>query len=415
MFSASIIFYIILFTSLYVEVFFLITFFENQKIIKIPFVKKGDLKRFPTTTIIVPCWNEEETLSTTVKSLLNLEYPKEKIKIFIVDDGSTDSTLELANTLATEDSRIRVFHKKNGGKHTALNLGLEYVDTELVGCLDADSYVEKNTLLEIVKVFEDKKVKAVTPAIKISHPESIIQFIQKAEYNISVLLRKIFGLLDAIQVTPGPFSIFRKSVFDDLGVYRRAHNTEDMEMALRLHSNHYKIDNAHHAFVYTKGPKTFRALHRQRVRWVYGYLMNLIDYRRLLFNPKYGNIGMLILPAGVFAVLSAFYFIFILTSHIVTTILTKALQIQTVGWASSFSFYHFDWFSINTAWMSFISLSLILITIAITFIGKKMGEDSWKPSLDIVLFLTLYGYVAFAWLARAVYNTLLSRGKESWR
>ncbi|HET8574848.1 MAG TPA: glycosyltransferase [Candidatus Paceibacterota bacterium] len=411
---SEIIFFVILFVSLYLQVFFMVTFFENRTSLKVPPVKKNELKRYPATTIIVPCWNEEETLATTVNSLLALDYPEDKLHIFIIDDGSTDRTLEIAREFE-KHPRISVFTKENGGKYTALNLGLSHVSTELVGCLDADSYVEKGALLEIAKIFENPEVKAVTPAIKISSPESIIQFIQKAEYNISVYLRKMFSLVNGVQVTPGPFSIFRKSVFDDLGGYRRAHNTEDMEMALRLHANHYRIENAHHAFVFTKGPRTFRALHKQRVRWVYGYLMNILDYRKLLFNPRYGNIGIVILPAGLFAIASAFYFMFIIAKNIINTISDKVLQIETVGWQLSFRFGHFDWFSISTQWEAFLSLFLILSTLFIAFLGKKMAEDSWKPSLDIVLFVLFYGYIAFAWISRAVYNTAWARGKESWR
>ena len=104
-----------------------------------------NIREFPTVTIIVPCFNEERTVGDTIRSLLDLDYPKEKLSIIAVDDGSTDGT---RRELASFESRhqISVLSKKNGGKHTALNLALEKVESELVGCLDADSFVDSDTI-----------------------------------------------------------------------------------------------------------------------------------------------------------------------------------------------------------------------------------------------------------------------------
>src|SRR3989344_1621895 len=91
---SSIIFYILIFLSVYVQVFFLVTFFENRKKI-ITRSGKTTLRRYPTVTIVVPCWNEERTVHKTVRSLLDLNYPKDKLKIFLIDDGSTDGTPDI--------------------------------------------------------------------------------------------------------------------------------------------------------------------------------------------------------------------------------------------------------------------------------------------------------------------------------
>ncbi|HEV7424689.1 MAG TPA: glycosyltransferase, partial [Candidatus Paceibacterota bacterium] len=110
------------------QVFFFVTFLENRKKIVIR-REKMKLENYPAVTIVVPCWNEEKTVYKTVCSLLDLNYPKEKIKIMLIDDGSTDGTLNVINQFVSYPN-IKVFHKENGGgKYAALNWGLERLQT----------------------------------------------------------------------------------------------------------------------------------------------------------------------------------------------------------------------------------------------------------------------------------------------
>ena len=237
---SDIIFYIFIFLTVYVQVFLLITFLENRKKIVI---RKGGIKlsTYPAVTLVVPCWNEEGTVKETVRSLLSLNYPKDKIKIFLIDDGSTDGTWNIINKFA-DYPNIKVFQKENGGKYTALNLGLAHVETEFFGGMDSDSVADPESLVRIMSYFEkDPSVMAVAPSLIVEKSKTLVQSAQKVEYLMAVYFKKTLGLLGAIHVTPGPLTIFRKKVFDDLGPYRHAHNTEDMEIAYRMQKNHYKI------------------------------------------------------------------------------------------------------------------------------------------------------------------------------
>ena len=117
----------------------------------------------------------------------------------------------------------------------------------------------------------------------------------------------MLGFLGAIHVTPGPLTIFRKKVFDDLGPYRHAHNTEDMEIAYRMQKNHYKIEQCNDAYVYTNTPETIIKLYKQRLRWIYGFINNTIDYRKILFRKKYGNFSLFILPANIISIFAVIY------------------------------------------------------------------------------------------------------------
>src|SRR3989338_9296130 len=125
----TLILYCSLFVSLFFEVFLLITYLEVREELDLEGKHLGkNIREFPTVTIIVPCFNEERTVGNTIRSLLDLDYPKEKLSIIAVDDGSTDGT---RRALASFERRhqISVLSKKNGGKHTALNLALEKVES----------------------------------------------------------------------------------------------------------------------------------------------------------------------------------------------------------------------------------------------------------------------------------------------
>jgi cellulose synthase/poly-beta-1,6-N-acetylglucosamine synthase-like glycosyltransferase len=275
------IFYIFIFLSVYAQVFFFVTFLENRKRI-ITRNGKIKLKNYPPVTIVIPCWNEETTVYKTIRSALNLNYPKDKLKIMLIDDGSTDGTWNIIKKFSKYPN-IKVFKKENGGKYTALNLGLKEMDTEFFGGLDADSYADPESLIRIMSYFENNpEAMAVVPSVTVHNAKTIIQNAQKAEYHMGVYFKKMLDFVGAINVTPGPLTIFRKKVFDDLGPYKHGHNTEDMEIAYRMQKNHYKIEHCNDAYVYTNTPRTIKKLYKQRLRWIYGFINNTLDYRGVL-------------------------------------------------------------------------------------------------------------------------------------
>lgn len=407
---------ILLFVTLYAQVLLLFTFFSKKSVFgEDRYTKPGEfptpLKRFPVVTVIVPVWNEEKTLAGTLRSLLALDYPKEKLDIIVVDDGSTDNTRTVANSFK-EFPNVRVFSKENGGKHTAVNFAIARAKGELIGCLDADSFVEKNALSEIVRCFEDERIMAVTPAIRVYEPKNMLQKLQNVEYNMGIFLRKMFASMNAIHVAPGPFSIFRKKVFDDLGLYKKAHNTEDMEMAMRMHKHHYPIANAYTAYVYTVTPDTVYKLYKQRLRWVYGFLANVIDYKEMILNRKYGNLGMFTLPASIISIFAALYFTAIAVYNVLLSILDSFLEITTVGIRVKSPVS--DWFFMNTGETTIVVYILMCTTVFSIFVGKKLAEGNFKFGSDMIYFLVFYGFLAPLWLFRAVWNIIFRR-KTTWR
>ncbi len=406
--------YIFLFISLNFEVFLLITYFENRlDIAKEAGLIRLGIKRYPSVTVIVPCWNEENTVSKTIHSLLSLDYPKNKLKIMIVDDGSTDKTWERIQKFKN-NPQIEVYTKPNGGKYTALNFGISKLSSELVGCLDADSYVHKDALKHIVKQFENKETMAVAPSIKLWQPKGPLQLLQKVEYGFGIFTRKMFHYMQAVYITPGPFSIFRTKVFKNLGGYRHAHNTEDIEIALRMQKNGYNITHAHNAIVYTVPPDTLRKLLKQRVRWSYGFIKNATDYKEMFFKRKYGNLGIFILPMAAISVLSILTVTSLSIISFVKMILGKYLEIKTIGLNFNWSGFNFDWFYLNTELIALIGVVTTIGTILMILISKKVSEGKLDLGVDLIFFMTLYMFIAPLWIGKAAYNAIFGV-KASWR
>jgi len=405
--------FVLTFLSVYVQVFFLITFLERKKNI---LIRTGsiELDEYFGVTVIVPCYNEEKTITTTVDSLLDLDYPKDKLQIFIVDDGSKDNTWQVIQEF-TKYENIKVFHKENGGKYTALNLGLEKVETPFVGCLDADSFVDREALKRIMTYFYDKDTMAVAPSIIVDKPKNILQGAQKAEYDMAIYNKKMLAFLGGIHVTPGPFSIFRKKVFDDLGPYRHAHNTEDQEIALRMQENHYKIEHCSDAYVYTIAPNTVGKLYRQRLRWIYGFIRNAIDYRRLLFKKKYGTIAFFTLPSGIISVLSVVFLFAMLFFNLISFVIHKIVQIKAVGVGNTFlgSNFNFDLFFFDTKTIVFISIILYTSIIVSLLLGRSMLEGKPRISFDMFYFIIIYSVIAPFWILKALFNAARSK-QSSW-
>ncbi len=406
--------YCTLFLSLFFEVFLLITYFEVRGQIKLEDeMVKSHRDFFPSVSVIVPVWNEEKTLLGTVESLLNLDYPKDKLSIILVDDGSTDNTWDVISKFK-DHSQFSIYKKENGGKHTAVNFALERVTTDLVGCLDADSYVTPEALKKIIPYFDDSSVMAVTPSIKVHEPKNILQYIQRTEYSWSIFLRRMLSSLGALYVTPGPFSIFRKEVFSNLGLYKYAHMTEDMEMAMRMQKNHYKIVNSHGAHVYTVTPDTLKSLVKQRARWSYGFLNNAIDYREIFFNKKYGNFGMFIMPIATISLITSFVMVGNIIWGWVNKLFEVSRRIQAIGLSWEFSMPTFDWYFINTGVLSFIIAVAMALTFYILFLSLRLADGKFKFDRGIVYYLFLYAFMAPLWLARALFDTVFKR-KVSWR
>src|SRR3989344_5223005 len=161
----DVVLYFTYFLLLFFSIFWLLVMFgsEEEK-------KPKKLSRYPFFSAIVPAYNEEEVITDTLLSLIQLDYPRDQKEIIVVNDGSTDRTKELVEEFICEHSEenITLINQKNQGKGRAMNAGLAQAKGEFFACLDADSFVSSNALKEMLPYFEeDSQTAAVCPLLKV--------------------------------------------------------------------------------------------------------------------------------------------------------------------------------------------------------------------------------------------------------
>ncbi len=401
--------YLCIFVGLYFEVFLLISFFEKRP----PQKTKTLPTYYPTVSMLVPSYNEEKTIAATIDSLLALQYPEDRLEIVVIDDGSKDRTREIVAPYLA-NPHVKYFYKENGGKYTALNFGIEHTTAEIIGCLDADSFVSEDGLIEMVKKFEsDPTIMAITPAMKVYRPRKLLELMQAVEYTFGIFYKKMFDNISAISVLPGPFSLYRREVFAKVGPFHHAHNTEDMEIAFRMHLHGLKIANAHTAYVHTTVPSSVRALVKQRTRWAQGYLQNSQDYSYMYFNRQYGNFGMLALPFGLFAFCAGLFTASYMLYHLLTYVGGRVYSLATTHIPPHLPHPHLEWFYFDTSMLTFLAIATVGMTFVAVILGQKISQTSLSIKSFFSYFL-LFGFIAPIWLARAAWGAI--RSKESvWR
>ncbi len=391
------------FFLLFLSIFWLLVLFAPHEE-----ESKRRVKKYPFFTAIVPAYNEEETIGGTLTSLINLDYPREKKEIIVVNDGSKDKTREVVEEFIAlhPGHRIILINQKNGGKGNALNKGLEKARGEFYACLDADSFVAENALKEMLPYFEKRDVAAVCPLLKVKKPGSILQKVQWVEYIINMFYKFLNSRLDCIHVTPGPFSVYRTKVVKDLGGYDEKTITEDMEIAIRLQKHHYRIIQTFDAIVETIAPNTWRQLFRQRIRWYKGSIDNAWSYKNLIFNKKYGDFGFVRMPT-------------IFLSGIITIVLAGTLLQQLSRWLShgfqSLKAVNFDLLTLIKNYsfhFNALSLPFFKFFIALTLIGlsffvmiysyrlvKEKITHHGRTWLSLTVYIFIYGlFISLVWL-----------------
>jgi cellulose synthase/poly-beta-1,6-N-acetylglucosamine synthase-like glycosyltransferase len=230
----------------------------------------------PRVTIIVPVYNEAAVISAALRSLLALRYPA--FDILVIDDGSTDETFEWARSFEGQfgDTRVRVVHKANGGKASALNTGIALARTPLVLCMDGDSRLTADTLRHAVRHFSDARVGAVAGNVKVVNRNNVWTRLQALEYIEGLNLpRRAQGFMRAVNIIPGPIGVFRRDVLLAVGGYDTDTFAEDADLTLKILTAGWHIVYEDRAVAWTEAPEQYLDLVKQRYRWTRGILQAL--------------------------------------------------------------------------------------------------------------------------------------------
>jgi len=371
----------------------------------------------PKVSIIIPAYNEERSIARTIESISASDYPKNKLEIIVVNDGSKDKTYEIAKKYKSK--LVKVFTKKNGGKGTALNLALKKCTGEFIFTMDADTFVAPRSVKEMTRYFKNPEVMSVTPSMLIHEPKGLLQRVQQAEYLFGLFIRKAFSSVNAIHVTPGAFSAYRKTFFDKYGGYDETNITEDLEMSLRIQHAGYSIEYSPESPAYTIAPNKFKPLLIQRRRWYTGLMRNTWKYKGI-FHPKYGDLGVFVLPI---AWISIFFSVFLINYMVI-----KALfEVQKeLSFLISINFDFTSMFGIGSYFIErllftifmnpiivFFLLFATVMGIYMKFATKKVGKVKKLPGTIVLYFLFFALLFGFWWTVSIIYVAL--NRKVTWR
>lgn len=347
-------------------------------------------KYSPHVAIIIPSYNEEKVIEKSVRSLIRSRY--RKIEIIIVDDGSTDDTMRVAQSLAKRYKRVTALHQANAGKAAALNNGISKSKSEIVICVDADTLFTRETIMHFISHFEDESVGAVAGVVKVGNAHSMLTRWQALEYISGISIeRNAQALLGAITIVPGACGAWRRSALIEVGGFSNSTLAEDCDLALKIQkTGNYKIVQDNDAISYTEAPQTLSALTKQRFRWTFGTVQSLWKHRHMVFNEKYGWLGMYVLPSAVLTIAVPIVFWPLLITITIENIVSGNLKVIWV----------------------FYLLSIVIQTV-ISIIGIILAKERYSLLVSVPFARFIYGPIRMYILYKTI-DTILKGVDVGW-
>ncbi|HST67249.1 MAG TPA: bifunctional polysaccharide deacetylase/glycosyltransferase family 2 protein, partial [Mycobacteriales bacterium] len=260
----------------------------------------------PSVTVVIAAYNEARVIGKTIASLRRSDYPG--LDVLVVDDGSTDGTADVVRSIGWDG--LRVISRPNGGKAAALNHALAETGSDIVVTFDADTVVRPGTVGALVRRFADARVGAVAGQVKVGNRRGLLTRWQSLEYLTAIGLdRSAQSLLGAIMVVPGACAAWRRTAVLEAGGFDSRTLAEDCDLTLSLQRAGWRIEQEHEAIALTEVPQSARSLVRQRFRWMFGTLQAVWKQRRMLLRPRYGALGLIVMPYTVLSVLVPLIFL----------------------------------------------------------------------------------------------------------
>jgi cellulose synthase/poly-beta-1,6-N-acetylglucosamine synthase-like glycosyltransferase len=398
----------------------------------------------PPVSVVVPAYNEEATIAESVRSFLTLHYPLHEV--VVVNDGSKDATLEvlmrefdlyesdqpvrmqletapLRGVYTSPTERLVVVDKENGGKADALNAGVCAANYPLVCCLDADIILEEDALLRVARpMIESSAVAAVGGIVRVANgcefekgriikvktPKKVLPNFQIVEYlRAFITVRTAWSRLNCLLIISGAFGMFRRRDLILAGGYSDDTVGEDMELTTRMHrvlrenDRRYKISFVPDPIAWTEVPDTLRVLGRQRDRWHRGLLDTLVRHRRMLFNPRYGAVGLIGMP---------YFFLFEFLGPVIELLgyvaFVAGLALGVINAAFALVFF-----------LAAVGLGVLLSTAAVFLEELRLERyPSWRDLVKLILYGVLenFGYRQLNTLWRAMAIVSFLRKNSDW-
>jgi cellulose synthase/poly-beta-1,6-N-acetylglucosamine synthase-like glycosyltransferase len=357
---------------------------------------------YPSCTILIPAHNEEKVIGHTLEAMLRLEYPREKLKIVVINDGSTDTTRDIIGGFAAADSRVELFDVPRGqggkGKSRALNLGVQHVTSDIIAIYDADNTPEKGALRYLVaQLVLHKELGAVIGKFRTVNKNATLltRFINIETLSFQSMLQAGRWQMHNIATLPGTNFVIWRSIVQQLQGWDEEALTEDSELSIRIYEEGYKIKFIPYAITHEQEPQEWNVWIRQRMRWVRGnnYVINKFFHHIPHFKNRRLGFDLLYTLALYYV-----FFVAIVISDVL--FLVSALKLVSIALPGPYT----------AVWVLafFLYLAEIFLTLSYDH------EDSWRNlGLMVIMYFTycqLWIYI----VVKAWWSDYVKKEKRSW-
>jgi cellulose synthase/poly-beta-1,6-N-acetylglucosamine synthase-like glycosyltransferase/spore germination protein YaaH/peptidoglycan/xylan/chitin deacetylase (PgdA/CDA1 family) len=360
----------------------------------------------PAVSVIIAAYNEETVIVNTIRAVLANGY--EPLEIIVVDDGSADGTA--GQVRASFGDTVTLLNQANGGKASALNLGIALATGEIIIALDADTVFARDTIEKLVRHFDKPLVGAVAGNVKVGNRINPLTHWQSIEYVTSQNLdRRAYATINAVTVVPGAVGAWRREAILAAGGYTTDTMAEDMDLTWRIRRIGWRVETESNALGYTEAPDSIRSLFKQRFRWAFGTLQALWKHRRAL--GRYGYFGRVMLPTlwlfqVAFQVLSPLVDLQILWS--IGTVIRAWMRGRLVG----------DWQPLPNALTSlyvigFMYAFFFVVELAGSLVAYKLDREDPRPLVWLFWQRFLYRQLMYAVVLKSL-KTAISGIRTGW-
>jgi len=262
-------------------------------------IKNYEIKKqaiTPKVTILICTYKEANVIGRRIKNILESDYPSEKLEIIVVDSASNDGTADIVRKIKSDNKYLKIKlieEEERKGKASAINLGLKEANGEIVILTDGPTLYDRDTIRQIIKNFADPYIGGVTGHFSPMGGDRSVEKAEKMFWKFKNLLRKLESDIDSTTFLSGELCCFRRELIDKVDTDTLA---DDANIAIKIRKKGYKVIFDPTVTFYEKIPSNYNDLKIQKVRRAIGSIKETLRFKNMMFNPKYGVFGMLILP-----------------------------------------------------------------------------------------------------------------------
>ena len=293
---------------------------------------------FPKVSILIPAHNEEVVIEDTIKSMIQLNYPKDKLEVIVINDNSSDSTGSIIDRYADQYPFIKAVHTKppyaGKGKSGALNQGLKHSSGEIIAVYDADNTPEPDAVRYLaLGLNQDKKAGAIVGKFRVvnANKNLLTRLINIETLTFQWLAQAGRWFWFKMTTIPGTNFAIRRSILEKLGGWDEKALSEDTELSIRVYDLGYYIRFFPAAITWEQEPENLRVWWRQRTRWARGNIYVILKFLFKLHKLKNKKV-----------IIDIFYFVFtyflffggVLLSHMIFVVNSLVGLELSIGYAS---------------------------------------------------------------------------------